>query len=49
MVVPGSTPLLFSKKAIKQLGGLIDTETDTCHLRRLQKSLQMRVGPTGYT
>ena len=46
-VVPGSTPLLFSKKAIKQLGGLIDTETDTCHLRRLQKSLRMRVGPTG--
>ena len=46
-VVPGSTPLLFSKKAIKQLGGLIDTETDTCHLRRLRKSLQMRVGPTG--
>ena len=46
-VVPGSTPLLFSKKAIKQLGGLIDTETDTCHLRRLQKSLHMRVGPTG--
>ena len=46
-VVPGSTPLLFSKKAIKQLGGLIDTETDMCHLRRLQKSVHMRVGPTG--
>ncbi|CAE7805557.1 unnamed protein product [Symbiodinium sp. CCMP2592] len=46
-VVPGKTPLLFSKKAIKQLGGLIDTEKDVVHLRRLPKSLPMRVGPTG--
>ena len=46
-IVPGSTPLLFSKRAIKQLGGLIDTEADVCELRRLQKSLSMQTGPTG--
>ncbi|CAE7939388.1 unnamed protein product [Symbiodinium necroappetens] len=46
-IVPGSTPLLFSKRAIKQLGGLIDTEADVCELRRLQRSLLMQTGPTG--
>ena len=46
-VVPGRTPLLFSKKAIKQLGGVINTITDVCELRRLQRSLQMQTGPTG--
>ena len=46
-IVPGGTPLLFSKKAIKQLGGVIDTCEDVCHLKRLQKSLQLSTGPTG--
>ena len=46
-VVPGGTPLLLSKKAIKQLGGVIDTTADVCHLKRLQKKLQLRTGPTG--
>ncbi|CAE7774812.1 unnamed protein product, partial [Symbiodinium necroappetens] len=41
------TPLLWSKKAIKQLGGVIDTNEDVCHLTRLQKSLHLRTGPTG--
>ena len=46
-IVPGGTPLLWSKKAIKQLGGVIDTTEDVCHLKRLQKSLSLRTGPTG--
>ena len=46
-VVPGRTPLLFSKKAIKQLGGIINTVTDVCELRRLQRSIRMQTGPTG--
>ena len=46
-IVPGGTPLLFSKRAIKQLGGIIDTTQDRCHLERLQKSLSLTTGPTG--
>ena len=46
-VVPGRTPLLFSKRAIKQLGGIINTVTDVCELRRLRRSLRMQTGPTG--
>ncbi|CAE7708982.1 GIP [Symbiodinium sp. CCMP2592] len=46
-IVPGGTPLLFSKKAIKQLGGVIDTCEDVCHLKCLQKSLRLSTGPTG--
>ncbi|OLQ00779.1 hypothetical protein AK812_SmicGene16521 [Symbiodinium microadriaticum] len=46
-IVPGSTPLLFSKKALKQLGGVIDTCEDVCHLRLLQKKLHLSTGPTG--
>lgn len=46
-VVPGSTPLLFSKRAIKQLGGIIDTTRDACYLDRLKRSLPLNTGPTG--
>ncbi|CAE7226014.1 unnamed protein product, partial [Symbiodinium necroappetens] len=46
-IVPGSTPLLFSKKALKQLGGVIDTCEDVCHLKLLQKKLHLSTGPTG--
>lgn len=46
-IVPGSTPLLFSKRAIKQLGGVIDTTTDSCCLRRLRKTFPLREGATG--
>ena len=46
-IVPGSTPLLFSKRAIKQLGGVIDTNNDTCCLRRLRKTFPLREGATG--
>ncbi|CAE7650873.1 GIP [Symbiodinium sp. CCMP2592] len=46
-VVAGSTPLLFSKRANKQLGGIIDTNDDTCCLLRLGKKLQLRTSATG--
>ena len=36
-VVPGSTPFLFSKKAFKQLGGILDTTKDQCILQRLNR------------
>ena len=34
-VVPGSTPFLFSKRAFKLLGGVLDTVHDTCRMHRL--------------
>ena len=46
-IVPGNTPLLFSKRAIKQLGGIIDTTQDTCCLRRLRRTLQLHSSATG--
>ena len=46
-IVPGRTPLLFSKRAIKQLGGVIDTVQDRIHLKRLNLSRRLRTGPTG--
>ena len=46
-IVPGATPLLFSKRAIKQLGGIIDTSTDSCYLQRLHRDLPLKTGPTG--
>ena len=42
-VVPGKTPLLFSKRAMKQLGGKLDLENDTCFLRKIK--LQLRILP----
>ena len=46
-VVPGSTPLLFSKRAIKQLGGIIDTNEDDCQFVRLQKHVPLQTSATG--
>ena len=46
-VVPGSTPLLFSKRAIQQLGGVIDTTRDRCSLKKLGKVLTLETSPTG--
>ena len=46
-IVPGRTPLLFSKRAIKQLGGVVDTVQDIIHLKRLSVSRRLRTGPTG--
>ena len=46
-VVPGGTPLLFSKKALKQLGAIVDMSRDTCYLKRLRRDLPLTTGPTG--
>ena len=46
-VVEGKTPFLFSKRAFKQLGGILDTTTDQCTLTRLQKSISLRTNSTG--
>ena len=46
-VVNGLTPFLFSKRAFKQLGGILDTNTDQCTLRRLQKTIQLETNATG--
>ena len=46
-VVPGRTPLLFSKKAIKQLGGVLDTTRDVCLFKRLRKQVSLQTGATG--
>eukprot|EP00435_Cladocopium_sp_Y103_P034646 s733_g9.t1 len=45
-VLPGSTPFLFSKRAFKQLGGILNTTTDTCFLQRLDRTLQLELNPT---
>ena len=45
-VVPGRTPLLLSKKALKQMGAVIDTQSDRCHLTRLDVNLQLHTSPT---
>ena len=45
-VVPGSTPFLFSKRAFKQLGGILDTTRDSCTLQRLGKTLQLESSKT---
>ena len=41
-VVPGKTPLLFSKRALKQLGGILDLENDKVNL-----SLPLHTNPFG--
>ena len=46
-VVEGSTPFLFSKRAFKQLGGILDSNTDQCTLRRLQKTIDLETNATG--
>ena len=45
-VVPGSTPFLFSKRAFKQLGGILDTTRDVCILQRLSKTLSLTLSKT---
>ena len=45
-VLPGQTPFLFSKRAFKQLGGILDTANDTCYLQRLNRSIQLELNPT---
>ena len=46
-VVEGQTPFLFSKRAFKQLGGILDTTQDRCTLKRLQKTIKLKVNATG--
>ena len=46
-VVEGKTPFLFSKRAFKQLGGILDTTRDQCTLTRLQKSIELSTNSTG--
>ena len=46
-VVEGGTPFLFSKRAFKQLGGILDTTKDRCTLSRLQKTIDLETNPTG--
>ena len=46
-VVPGKTPLLLSKRALKQLGAIVDTSRDECQLQRLGTYLNLRTSPTG--
>ena len=51
-VVPGATPLLMSKRALKMLGGIIDTTTDTCQLSRLHMHIppfRSTLGQLAYT
>ena len=45
-VVPGSTPFLFSKRAFKQLGGILDTTRDVCVLQRLSKTIPLSLSKT---
>ena len=45
-VVPGSTPFLFSKKAFKQLGGILDTTKDQCTLQRLNRVFSLEHSKT---
>ena len=45
-VLPGSTPFLFSKRAFKQLGGILDTTNDTCFLKRLDRKIKLELNPT---
>ena len=45
-VVPGNTPFLFSKRAFKQLGGVLDTVNDTCFLKRLNRYVDLSLSKT---
>ena len=46
-VVDGMTPFLFSKRAFKQLGGILDSTRDVCTFTRLQKSFELSTNSTG--
>lgn len=46
-VVPGATPFLFSKRAFKALGGILNTTNDTCVLQNMsQHEIPLTIGPT---
>ena len=46
-VVPGATPFLFSKRAFKALGGVLNTTNDSCILQRMSpREIKLDVGPT---
>ena len=46
-VVPGSTPFLFSKRAFKSLGGVLNTVRDSCILHKMSpQEIKLAVGPT---
>lgn len=46
-VVPGATPFLFSKRAFKALGGILNTTNDICILQNMSKhEIPLKVGPT---
>ena len=45
-VLPGHTPFLFSKRAFKQLGGILDTTQDVCYLQRLDRKIHLELNPT---
>ena len=45
-VVPGNTPFLFSKRAFKQLGGILNTTDDSCFLQRLNRSIDLSLSKT---
>ena len=40
-VLPGKAPFLFSKKAFKQLGGVLDTTDDSCYLQRPEQKITL--------
>ena len=46
-VAPGKTPFLLSKRALKSLGGVIDTRDDTCKLDRLDQVFQLQTNAAG--
>ena len=46
-VVPGATPFLFSKRAFKALGGVLNTVRDSCILQKMStREIKLAVGPT---
>ena len=45
-VLPGHTPFLFSKRAFKQLVGILDTTQDVCYLQRLDRKIHLELNPT---
>ena len=45
-VLPGSTLFLFSKRAFKQLGGILNTTNDSCFLQRLDRKINLELNPT---
>ena len=47
LAVPGHTPFLFSKRAFKILGGILDTRDDSCKLSAIQTQAKLSLSPTG--